>query len=187
MDGGAHRDPARGIPPPFRCRASAPVPPSRAIDTPPPPRPSQGLRPPITSSRKPILPVMPGPALPQPPDGRRLSDPRRTGSAGMGVVPNTRSGKTRFARYSLACEFWCVSLNRATSGSVISQCRPLRAYSQPRSCAPSTPKLYHSLRNRKRHHESGFCRDECLWHTQLLWASTVAAEDGSSPDHWRVV
>ena len=48
---------------------------------------------------------------------------------------DTRSGKTRFARHSLASEFWCVTLNRAL-GTVISQCRPLRTYSQPRSAPP---------------------------------------------------
>ena len=65
--------------------------------------------------------------------------PRRVNRWGRGydlVRPtDTPSGKTRFARYSLVCEFWYVSLNRATR-KVISQCRPLRAYSQPWSARP---------------------------------------------------
>jgi hypothetical protein len=53
---------------------------------------------------------------------------------------DTRSGKTRFARYSLACEFWYVSLNRATRKSHLAMSAPESVFTAVVR-APSTPKL----------------------------------------------
>ena len=111
---------------------------------------------------------------------------RWTGGYDLVRRTGTRSGKTRFARDSFACEFWCVSLNSATRKSHLAMSAAESVFTGAVH-ARSTPKLSHSLRNRKRHHGSRFCRNERSWHAQLLWASTLAAEDGSSPDHWRVV
>ena len=52
---------------------------------------------------------------------------------------DTRGGKTRFARYSLACEFWYVSLNTATRTSRLTMSAPESVFTAVVRAA--TPKL----------------------------------------------
>jgi hypothetical protein len=115
--GGWRRAPrsCSGDPPMIPVRG-APVPPSRAIDTRATTAAISGASPPDEPSNLKI-----GIAHPW--------------SWAMLPGTDTRSGKTRFARDSLACEFWCVSLNRATRKCHLAM-SPLRAYSQPRSARP---------------------------------------------------